>query len=286
MFHHLPTESRVLAGGLDHHLLTWEGPGDRTLVLLHGWLDLAWSWQPLAERLAGRLRMVAVDFRGHGDSARTPPGSYYHFPDYLRDVHDLLKEVSLGATVLVGHSMGGTVASMYAGAFPARVQGLVVVDGLGPASPVDTPPGRVFKWLGGVEQVTRRAPRSFADLGEAVARMRAINDRIPADLAAFLAARGTRRREDGRLEWKHDPLHTTRSPIAFNREAYYTFLRAIGCPTLIVRATDSFMESIPDLEDRIAAIPWHQEAKIDCGHMVHQERPDELAAAVLAFLEG
>lgn len=281
----LPDESFEVVHGVRHHVLAWDGPAERTIVLLHGWLDLAWSWQPLAERLAGRYRLVAFDFRGHGDTDRVAEGGYYHFPDYLRDLHALLPRLSPLPATLLGHSMGGTVASMYAGSFPDRISRLVVVDGFGvPSAAFEDAPARISRWLAGVEQVSRRAPRTFGDLDEAAQRLRAVNPRIPQDLALLLAEKGTRVRPDGRREWKHDPLHATRSPIPAYRDHYLAFMRAIACPTLLVRATESSMAGFPDIESRIEAVADRVETRLPCGHMVHHERPAELARAVEDFL--
>src|SRR5262245_7125425 len=121
-----PTSRRVPLGtGLTHHVLEWgaDDPSrDHTVILLHGFLDIAWGWVAVAEPgLAARFHVVAPDLRGHGDSDRVGAGGYYHFPDYLADLHELVAKLGRARVSLVGHSMGGGIAAYYAGSFPERI---------------------------------------------------------------------------------------------------------------------------------------------------------------------
>ena len=131
-----PNEMTIRAGGLEHHVLEWlpAGPApDTTVLCCHGYLDIGRSWRPVAERLveAGR-RVVAFDWRGHARTEWIGAGGYYYFTDYIADLADMIDALVPGRLHLVGHSMGGGVAIHYAGAFPDRVERLVVMEGLGP----------------------------------------------------------------------------------------------------------------------------------------------------------
>src|SRR5690606_2565091 len=110
----------TLATGLEYHVREWAGPGERTFVLVHGFGDLAYTWTPVAERLAAHGHVIAPDLRGHGDSDRIGPGGYYHFMDYVADLDDVISQLARRQVVLVGHSMGGTVCGYFAGTRPAR----------------------------------------------------------------------------------------------------------------------------------------------------------------------
>src|SRR5437762_3668322 len=105
-------EHRLLVRGMRHHVVEWPGSGP-TLMLLHGYLDHARIFDPLAAELAG-FRLLAPDLRGHGDTDWVPAGGYYYFPDYAADVHAIAHALATPPLALVGHSMGGGVASALA----------------------------------------------------------------------------------------------------------------------------------------------------------------------------
>lgn len=279
-------ESRVCANGIEHHVVTWGGAGDRgTVVLCHGFLDMAWSWDAVARRLAGEgFRVVAFDWRGHGESSWVGPGGYYHFPDYVLDLHELLPQLADDPVHLVGHSMGGTACSMYAGTTAERLRSLALIEGLGPMShPLSIVPDRFGAFLRTVGKVRAKPPRVLASLEEAVARMRVQNPGLTDELGRFLAERSTRPAPGGDgLVWSFDPLHQTQSPMPFTVEAYREFLRRIDVPTLVVGASRGFR--VPDEAERIAELPKARTVEIEgVGHMIHWFAPRELAEALTGF---
>src|SRR5262245_3143415 len=125
-----PRAMRVQANGLAHRVLEWAASGisradasTSTVFLLHGFLDAAGTWDQVGRALAeDGFRFLGPDMRGFGDGDPAPAGSYYHFADYVADVAELIHALSPSEPVaLVGHSMGGTIATLYAGAFPENV---------------------------------------------------------------------------------------------------------------------------------------------------------------------
>ena len=131
MFDPRPTRREVVANGLRHNLLEWDGKGHTTLLCLHGFLDLSWGFAPIAPALAAAgYHVVAPDLRGHGDTEWVGAGGYYHFMDYLHDVADLVDAVAREELVLLGHSMGGSIAALFAGVFPGRTRRIVVMEGM------------------------------------------------------------------------------------------------------------------------------------------------------------
>jgi pimeloyl-ACP methyl ester carboxylesterase len=277
-----------LATGLTYHLLEWGAEADHTVVLLHGFLDLAWGWVPVVEAgLAGRFHVIAPDFRGHGDSDRVGDGGYYYFPDYLADLHDLLAQLGHTRVSLVGHSMGGSVAAYYAGAFPGRIHRLAILEGMGPPEQPPIGPERVVAWLAAWRRARQGRGHSYATVDEAAARLRAHDPLLDEAQARTLAEHGTRCDPDGRLRFKHDPLHLTPGPFGYQTEVGERFWRNITAPVLLVEGGASTFRLPPDeAARRERAIPNLRRATLDgAGHMMQRHRPTQLAQLLREFLD-
>ena len=270
---HLPTTK------LDYHLLEWDADSDHTVILLHGFLDLAWTWEATARAgLAGRFHLIAPDFRGHGDSDRIGKGGYYYFMDYLVDLRDLVQQAARKRVSLVGHSMGGSVAAYYAGAFPDEVYRLALLEGTGPPDMGGATPERVHAWISSWQRL--RGERSYATLDEAAAQMRRHDSLLDEATARDAAAHGTTQGPDGRYRFKHDPLHATPGPYGFQIDAAERFWRRIKCPTLLVEGAKSGFRHPPAEADRRAACFAHvQRATLEgAGHAMQRHQPASLAA--------
>jgi pimeloyl-ACP methyl ester carboxylesterase len=238
--------------------------------------------------LAGSYHVVAPDLRGHGDSDRIGAGGYYHFADYVPDVHDLIRQTARRRLSIVGHSMGGSVASWYAGTFPQRVERVVLLEGLGPAeAPTPTGPERVSTWIVAWERVVDKPPRTFATVEEAAARLMEHDALLDPALAHELAARGTIATGDGRLRFKHDPLHATVGPYGgFRLELAARFWSRIHCPVLHVEGGASDFRLPPaELLRRTECFKDLQSATLDgAGHMMQRHKPAKLARLISEFL--
>ncbi len=254
------------------------------VLVLHGFLDAGSTFEGVAEPLAAAgLEVVAPDLRGFGESERVGAGGYYHFPDYVADVEALIATLGEERVALVGHSMGGGVATLFTGTLPERVTRLVVLEGWGP---MHTPPELA------VEQLRRhlrdlarvdRGGRPLASMEDAVARLAASHPRIPREILASRAERLVRR-TSGELHWAWDPLHRTTSPTIFHAEVYASFLRAIACPTLAISGGPHGWHP-PDEDERLALVRDLRRAEIpDAGHMMHWTAPGTVAAIVGPFL--
>jgi pimeloyl-ACP methyl ester carboxylesterase len=286
----MPASRKVQLGtGLSYHLLEWDGGGDHTVILLHGFLDNAWGWQPVVEAgLERGFHVVAPDLRGHGDSDWVGPGGYYHFPDYLADVHELVTLVGRARVSLVGHSMGGSVASYYAGSFPDRVHKLVLCEGLGPPESHGSMPERIATWTAAWKKVRERSPRSYASVDEAAERIVEHDPLVTREVARLLAEKGTTPALGGRIRFKHDPLHATPGPYGFSLAVATQFWSRVRCPTLLVEGAQSVFRHAPDEEkrrvDSFAAAP--RKVTIEgAGHMMQRHQPARMAEALRTFLE-
>lgn len=287
----VPAEPRSrhleLATGLRYHVLEWgAGTGKPIVVLIHGFLDFAWGWAPLcAAGLAERFHVIAPDVRGHGDSDRVGAGGYYYFADYVADLDALLENYGADRFSLVGHSMGGSVASYFAGAFPDRVERLALLEGIGPPESKKSAALRMRAWIGSWRKAREREPKIYPSVEAAAERMRKHDPRLDATLAVELAARGTRE-TDGGVVFKHDPLHLTMGPYPFRVESAGELWNEITCPVLAVDAADSeFIGVIADPESRYAYFKdLRREILADAGHMMQRHQPKALATLLIDFL--
>lgn len=285
-----PRHHHVDANGLRHHVLEWGGETGAgtapTVVLIHGYMDAAGSWDLVAEPLAqGGLRVLAPDMRGFGQGPRAGGGAAYHFPDYVADVAALLEILTPDAgppPVVVGHSMGGSVATYYAGAFPERVGRLVLLEGLGPPSmPLDVAPDRVRSWIRDTRQTLAKEPRLMAE-SDAFRRL-ALNH--PGVAPEILRSRMPYLVEElpGGLRWRADPIHRVTSPSVFTAAYHRTFAARVTCPVLSVSGGPEGFHP-PDEDERFRAFVDARAAVLPgAGHMMHWTRPAEVAALVLDF---
>jgi pimeloyl-ACP methyl ester carboxylesterase len=278
-----------LATGLGYHVLEWgaDESHEHTVLLLHGFLDVAWSWRAMVEAgLAGRFHVIAPELRGHGDSDRVGAGGYYHFTDYLPDVHDLVSKLARRRLSIVGHSMGGSVASYYTGSYPARVHRLALLEGLGPPPQAQLGPERVTAWIAAWERVRGAGQRSYASVEEAAARLRDHDRLLGVELSLELAERGTLEGADGRRRFKHDPLHATVGPHGFLLDSAKSFWRAVTCPVLLVDGDQSEYKLADAAERRACFKDARYEICSGAGHMMMRHQPQALAELLVKFLES
>ncbi len=298
-----PRSHRLEANGLVHHVLEWEapvgaGPNDAALaptaLLVHGYMDAAGTFDLLAPSLtAAGLRVLAPDMRGFGAGPKAPRGSYYHFPDYVADLAAIVLAAlpAEAPLFLVGHSMGGTIASLFAGAFPERVTKLAILEGSGPPdNPWNVAPARMRRWIDQVNELRARgagdAPRAVGTLDEARRRLVANHSRVDRAILETRLPHLLHEVEPGRFAWSFDPLHKTVAPMPFFAEAYKEFAAAVTCPVLAVSGGPEGFHT-PDEDARLAA--FRNLSKVEmpgAGHMMHWTQPDALGAILTAFWRG
>ncbi|MEJ2535236.1 MAG: alpha/beta fold hydrolase, partial [Gammaproteobacteria bacterium] len=202
-----PRELRLPLGWGELAALAWHRPGRPRVLCLHGWMDNAASFVPLAEQLTG-CDLVALENAGHGHSDHRPAGARYHFHDYVFDLDAALDALAWERATLVGHSLGSGVAATLACAAPERVERLVMLDGMGVMSePADRLPDRLRRSLRSVRR-PRQHRRVFERVGDA-ARVRQSampmadrSARLLAERALQECAGGWRWRTDARAMWE------------------------------------------------------------------------------------
>jgi pimeloyl-ACP methyl ester carboxylesterase len=285
-----PREHFIKSQGLPIHYLEWGVPKGVPLVLVHGYLDLAYSWRcfvtALQQRHDQELWIVAPDCRGHGDSGWVGAGGYYHFPDYVLDLDGVVRSLGVDRIKLIGHSMGGTISFLYAGAYPDRIDKLVLIEGIGPIGmEFAEAPSRMAKWIGEIHDRGRNHFRSYTSVEAGAQQLQFTNPRLENAFALELARAGMKQIDSGKWVWKFDPLHRTVAPQPFYTAQALEFFQRIQCPVLIVDGRESRQTRRTDKQQRYDAIAHRQFVTIaDAGHMVHHDQPGELAKTVANFL--
>lgn len=269
--------SRSLSvGGLTLALTEWGDPASPTVVVCHGLLDQGPTWAPVAEALDG-FHVVAPDARGQGRSQHVGAGGVYHFADYIRDLDGVVQALG-GRVHLVGHSMGATVASMYAGLMPEAVDRLALIEGLGP--PSESPEVAAARFRRHLEQM--RSPPTHRSIGGVAGAAERIRKTLP-ELSPARAAQLAERVVVGDA-WTWDPLHRTRSPIGFDLDRYLAILRRIQSPPLVVLGERSWYAGVDRLQERLDACGGRR-VSTPGGHNPHVEDPAGLAALLRPHLE-
>lgn len=263
--------------------------GSRPILALHGWLDNAESLAPLL-RLLSQPNKVALDFAGHGLSGHPPPQQHRPFLDYVDDVLGILEHLGWPQIDLIGHSMGGGVAVLFAAAFPERVRKLVLLDSLGP---VASAPGNfasdLRRGLLARRSVAGKQLPVYPSIADALAaRVRADNlgggAIRPPEVAQSMVERGLKQVPGG-FTWRTDPRLTTPSPTRFGEPQVLSAIAAIRAPTMLVLAEPraNFLSG-PFAEARLLAFTGARIERIAAGHHVHLEQSALVAQLLQEFL--
>ncbi|SFR90418.1 alpha/beta fold hydrolase [Sphingomonas jatrophae] len=268
----------------------WGNAAAPTLLLVHGSRDHARSWDWTAEALRADWHVVALDLRGHGDSAWSPEGRY-DFATYLYDLAQLVRQLGDRPLAMVGHSLGAHIALRFAGLYPDKVSRLVAVEAVGAPPRVDAPTDatpadvRMRLWIEQKRDAAARAPRLYDDLAEAAARMIAENPRLSPERAQHLTRHGAVRSEDGRWSWKFDNLLRVWPYPDMPEAAVEALWRAITCPVLLVHGQESWPSDVPG---RLrAALPAARHLEMaGAGHWPHHDRFDAFVGEVMRFLSA
>jgi pimeloyl-ACP methyl ester carboxylesterase len=258
-------------------------PGAPPVLALHGWLDNAASFGPLAAQLPG-LDLVCPDFPGHGRSAHLPPGADYSFAAAVHCVLDIADALGWERFALLGHSMGAGIGSLVAAACPERIERFVAIEALGALAEVpEHTVRRLRDAVVATRALRRKQLRVFPDIASAVrARMQA--NALSEPVARLLVERGLVA-VDGGFAWSSDPRLTLPTMIRTTEEQVRDLVAGIASPTMVVYA-DPAQPYLPDplRRARAALLPDGALRVLRGGHHLHMEDPAAVAAAIGDFL--
>lgn len=259
--------------------------GGLKVLALHGWLDNAASFLPLATQLPA-LDLVMVDLPGHGFSGHLPPTTPYTTPHAIVQALAIIEALGWERCVLLGHSMGAAIASLVAAVAPERVQALVSIEALGGLSaPAGETLQRLRAHVDAVRKLEGKQLRVFPDLAAPV-RARMMVNQLSEGSARLLIERGVKQ-VDGGWSWRSDPRLMLPTAVRMTEEQVGDVLDAIRCPVQVIYATPAqayFPE--PERSQRVARLADARLATLPGHHHVHMDEPGAVAAIISRFLAG
>ncbi|MEY4884459.1 MAG: hypothetical protein RIS34_2313 [Pseudomonadota bacterium] len=282
---------------LRYHVRIWGAPSpDKTpLVMVHGWMDVAASYQFVVDAFAQDHYVIAPDWRGYGLTASGGADNFW-FPDYLADLDFLLDHYAPEQPVnLVGHSMGGNVVMLYAGVRPERIRRLINLEGFGmPATLPSQAPGRFAKWMDELKQLHRGelALRPYDEAQGVARRLMKTNPRLGQDKADWLAQHWAQPNAQGQWAILGDPAHKIVNAQLYRVDEVLALYARITAPVLAVQASDNSMDlwyrgkyTLDEYHQRMTSVPNLQVGHIaDAGHMLHHDQPGDLARMIEQFI--
>jgi pimeloyl-ACP methyl ester carboxylesterase len=286
-----PTSHIYFSQRLRLHYVDWGNPDAPPLLLIHGGRDHCRNWDWVAEALRDRYHIIAPDLRGHGDSEWVQGGTYDSL-DYVYDIAQLLHQTRLTPVNIIAHSMGGSIALLYAGIYPENVNKLVAIEGMGPSPEMlerrqsqDTQ-ARLRNWIDSLRRSAGRIPRSYPSLEAALARMQEANPHLTEAQARHLTIHGSNQNEDGSYSWKFDNYGRAMSPVYLPPDDVEALHRNITCPVMLMVGAESWA-SDPAEDGR--AERFHNARVVNvagAGHWLHHDKLDVFLSEVQQFLDA
>ena len=283
---------------LKYHVREWgtPRPGQLPLFMVHGWMDVSASFQFVVDAMQQDRHIISPDWRGFGLTDVGEVDTFW-YPDYLADLDALVDYFQPeGQIDLLGHSMGGTVVSMYAGARPERIRRLINLEGFGlAATQPSQAPRRYAKWLNEVKAARQGEMnlRTYPDSEAVAQRLIKTNPRLSLDKAQWLAQHWAQQNSNGEWEILGHPAHKVINPYLFRVEEMLAIYQSISGPVLNVEASQNDLEKwwqgkykLEEFHERLKHIKdIHSVTIQDAGHMMHHDQPLELAQHIEAFLQ-
>jgi pimeloyl-ACP methyl ester carboxylesterase len=269
-------EGWIDSDGLRLRYVEWGSSTAPAIVALHGLRSFAYTWEPVALPLANRFRIVALDQRGRGLSDWDPERRYFT-SQYVMDLERLVEVLGLRRFVLVGHSMGGANALVYASRHSEHLAGLVIED-MGPGASASS---------AGADRIRREllaTPDRFSTWEEAAAFWRRQRPNISAAALQARVQHSMKTDINGCIVWRHDAagiaharLHATAQQLV----DLWPHVVAVRCPVLLLRGADSDFLAPEVAQAMCQRNPRIQYREIAAAsHYVHDDNLEAFAAAL------
>tara|TARA_Y100000814_G_scaffold162932_1_gene118939 strand:- start:204 stop:1169 length:966 start_codon:yes stop_codon:yes gene_type:complete len=280
-----PTSHSYFSQRLRLHFLDWGNNDSRGMLLVHGIQDHCRSWDWLAQSFRSRYHIVAPDLRGHGDSEWSK-GATYSRLEYVYDLAQLVKQQELNPVTVVSHSLGGTIASIYAGLYPENIEKLIIIEGIGfyPRSEANQPAALIRDWISTNHQLAGRIPKRYVTQEDAYLRMQKTNPHLSPGQARHLTQNGSNRNEDGTYSWKFDNYTRSRTPYDVPEKDMQQLWGRIDCPVLIINSKQGY----PNRIGQNGTLKYFSDVRLieidKAGHWTHHDQLRQVIDAVDSFL--
>ena len=267
------TDRFIEVNGLRLHYLDWGSANKPPFIMLHGISRVAHQFDHVAPYFTPNYHVIAIDMRGHGDSAWSHEGAYL-VEDYVKDLEAFADKLNLRNLTLLGNSTGGRVVQVYAGLHPDRVSRLIVED---------VGPERTNEIASAFTRQVEAEKDGWASEDELVAFLRKSNPRTPEPILRTYAHFASKPRDDGRIVWKRDPNLAK----GFVPTELWRFVSQINCPTIYILGGASRIVP-PETQEKLKATLSNVEIVVmpGLGHYPDQEATGDFIPIVQKFLSG
>ena len=284
-----PTSNRFVSQRLRLNYVDWGNRDAPPLILQHGGRDHCRSWDWVAEELRHDWHVICPDLRGHGDSEWSPEG-HYAMDAFVYDFAQLVHTLGHDKVTIIAHSLGGNIATRFAGLYPDQVAKFVNIEGLGPPPALrreqeaEGASERLRRWIEDKRKASGRTVRKYATLRDAYQRMKEENAFLTDEQARHLTIHGASRNEDGTWSWKFDNYLNVWSTSDLPTDQIVALWEAITCPMLLLWGRNSFASS-PAGDGRLEHFPAARLIEYDdAGHWLHHDQFERFMGDVREFL--
>ncbi len=271
--------------GLEIAALKWGEAGGEVILALHGWLDNAASFVPLAPFLS-KYQLIAIDLPGHGRSAHKSPDARYHFMDAVADVIDIVDTMACQKLTLLGHSLGGAIATIVGGILSTEISSILLVDALGPfsneAEEAANQSKKAVKQLRHFRSINKKRVL-YPTFEQAV--MARKKSGISETSVRLLAERGVIESPNG-FYWQYDPRLKLPSLMRLTENQVQSYLNNIVAPLYLIRPTSGLDLEKSFMESRVKKVPSIRVAEIEGHHHVHMDDAAQVGKLLQTFLSA
>lgn len=266
----------------------WGVETGKPLIALHGWLDNMASFYPLATEsdwlINNDIRFITVDWPGHGHSGHRHSGHYYLL-DYVQDLYDFIEALQLDTVDILAHSLGGSIATLFAGAFPHKVDHLLLIESLGPLTQTEEQgPSQLAKSISLTNRYHNREDVFYENLDLVIKARKKLTD-LSAEHVALLVERNMLKTPKG-LKWRSDRRLRLPSPLMLTSGQVQAFINNLTMPVLLLHGKEGFIGKYPQLSERIASNPHIKTKELPGGHHLHMQYPTRVIDVLLDFINS